>query len=131
MEDYQRAGYAGSAVTTALAFDDAIAELRKPPVLLRLGRDRSTWHVRIGLIDGALYDADLWRACLEGEPPPLPPHSIEAQVKFLRSARTRIERALSTADRARVIACLERVGSARAERYLLATSPPPYPGRNR
>lgn len=92
-----------------------VIDLRQGACLVRLTVDRGQWWVGIGGSMDALYDPDIWVACLDGVPVAREPTSLEERARFVRS---RWREVAAAAVSETVGSCLERTGLLRTRERL-------------
>lgn len=99
-------------------FGDRSIELDRTPIVVRITSDRGQWFLELAHREwDEWFDADTWRACLEGSDPPDEPRPLDVQSAFLLSNLGRIANA-GRSNAVDLLPCLRQAHAVRAHRRL-------------
>lgn len=113
------AGFTAEEVTSPF-FGDVAVTFRRGALDVRVVRDRGQWFIEVGSAGTGFYDADIWRACLEGRAAPLDPRPLAEQAAFVLGHLGDLGAAATDAATAD---CLQRRGLQRTTARLRRAGP--------
>ena len=107
-------GYRRSATEIAESFGEVSFTYDGPLLRIQMSLDRGgKWFMEIGRREwDAWYDADIWRACVEGGDAPVEPRDLATQTEYV--AQHLDELAEAATKQPDLFDCLRRVGTERA-----------------
>lgn len=111
-------GYRRSSTRIAESFGDVDLTYEGPLLGVRVFSDRGEdWFVEIGRLEwDDWYDADVWRACVEGGDAPLKPRDLAAQADYISQHIDDL--AAAATKQPDLFDCLRRVGTTRAMSWI-------------
>ena len=110
-------GYACDATEPSESFGDRVVMCEGPALAVRMVSDRGEWFLEAGGADwGDWFDADVWRACLEGSELPLDPRDLSVQAEYVALNVERL--AAAAEEEGEVLDCLRQRRAERARHRL-------------
>jgi hypothetical protein len=109
------AGFSAQRLDYPPAFvGDEVTDFARPPVSIRLVRDRSVWSIEVAGPDGTFVGIQLWRDLLDGTGPSIEAAPIQDRAKSLKARLDEIEHLASAPDFSETAAALHELGRRRA-----------------